>query len=216
MLQAQNSFQRARDQMVENDLKPRGITDQRVLEAFRQVPRHQFVDASLRFKAYEDHPLPIGHGQTISQPYVVAAMSQSLRLGDDAKVLDVGTGCGYQAAILATYCKSVYSIERVAALVGPAKRRLDNLGYNNVLVKFGDGFEGWPEYAPYDGIVVAAFGLKVPPRLIEQLKVGGRLVMPIGDSSSQALTVFRKESDAEVEQFVLGKCSFVPLVAAKA
>ena len=208
----QQDYIRPRQHLVEQFLKPRGICDQAVLNAFERVPRHQFVEPSLRFRAYEDVPLPIGEEQTISQPYVVAAMVQSLKLAADCTVLDIGTGCGYQAAILSCLCKRVYSVERIANLVSKAKHRLERLGFHNVLIKFGDGFLGWQEYAPYDGIIVAAWSSEVSSDLIDQLKVGGRLVMPIGDATSQELVVYHKQATDSVKEFILGKCAFVPLI----
>jgi protein-L-isoaspartate(D-aspartate) O-methyltransferase len=199
--------------MIEQQLKGRGIRDPRVLAAFDAVPRHIFVPGSLRYQAYADHPLPIGDGQTISQPYIVALMAEKLQLRSDAKVLDVGTGSGYQAAILSRLCRFVYSVERVPALASRAKQLIDKLGYHNVSIKLGDGWEGWAEYAPYDAIVVAACANEVPLTLFDQLKDGGRLIVPIGPADgSQELTLFVRHASAPPQKISLGACSFVPFV----
>lgn len=211
-LELEKSGLMARKVMIERDLVKRGIRDPRVLKAFERVPRHIFVEPSLRFQAYEDHPLPIGAQQTISQPYMVALMTESLALNSECKALDIGTGSGYQAAILSCICKFVYSVERIPALVSRAKQRLDELQYHNVSVKLGDGWEGWTEYAPYDGIVVAAWASTVPNSLLQQLKVGGRMVIPIGDEKSQKLMLITRNADGFSEKS-LGPCAFVPFVS---
>lgn len=198
--------------MIDRDLVPRGINDPRVLAAFERVPRHLFIDSRFSYQAYADHPLPIGDGQTISQPYIVALMTQALKLPPNAKALDVGTGSGYQAAILSKLCRFVYSVERIPVLASAAKRRMDELDYHNVSVKLGDGWEGWKEYAPYDGIVVAAWAEQLPLKLFEQLKDGGRLVIPIGTETSQELMVFSREANKPPQRKSLGLCSFVPFV----
>ena len=174
------SFESARSAMVREQLERRGIADPRVLDAMRRVPRHELVPESLRPHAYEDHPLPIGYKQTISQPYVVAAMTEALGLRGGEKVLEVGTGSGYQAAVLAEICGAVYSIEIVEPLAERARADLARLGYGNVHVRHGDGYRGWPEQAPFDAIVVTAAPDHVPPALVEQLAVGGRMVLPVG------------------------------------
>ncbi len=200
-----------RNRMVEQQLIPRGISNERVLEAFRTVERHVFIPAELRDSAYEDHPLPIGEGQTISQPYMVALMTQCLDLKGDEKILEIGTGSGYQAAILATIVKEVYSVERVELLAKRAESALKKLGYNNVKIKVGDGTLGWKEYAPYDGIIVTAAAPKIPDTYMEQLSVGGKLVIPAGEMYSQVLTVVEKKTDGIRAREICG-CVFVPLL----
>jgi len=201
--------------MVRTQLAERGIRDVRVLDAMRTVPRHEFVPESLRQEAYEDHPLPIGEGQTISQPYIVAAMLEHLGLqaGDQAaeRVLEVGTGSGYVTALLSLLCGEVYSVERHAQLAALAESTLRWLGYRNVKIRVGDGSQGWPEYAPFDAILVSAATAEMPPALFAQLREGGRMVVPIGPASSQELQLIRKiGGQPEVE--VLEGCRFVPLV----
>ncbi len=177
-------FARARERMVAEQLRARDITDERVLAAMAKVPRHRFVPEAVREQAYEDRPLPIGYGQTISQPYIVAYMTQALELGPEAKtrarVLEIGTGSGYQAAVLAELVHQVYTIEIIKELAERARATLAALGYTNVFVRHGDGYLGWPEQAPFDGIVVTAAPDHVPQPLVDQLAVGGRLVVPVG------------------------------------
>ncbi len=197
--------------MVEQQLIPRGISNERVLEAFRTVERHVFIPAELQDSSYEDHPLPIGEGQTISQPYMVALMTQCLDLKGDEKILEIGTGSGYQAAILATIVKEVYSVERVELLAKRAESALKKLGYNNVKIKVGDGTLGWREYAPYDGIIVTAAAPKIPDTYTEQLNIEGKLVIPTGTRFSQILTVAEKKTDGIRAREVCG-CVFVPLL----
>ncbi len=204
-------YQKARERMVETQIAARGIKDPRVLAAMRKVPRHLFVDEALKDQAYGDYPLPIGEGQTISQPYIVALMTEALELKGPEKVLEVGTGSGYQAAILAELARWVYSIERYPSLAHRAKRILEKLGYNNVIIKVGDGTKGWPEAAPFDAIIVTAAGPKIPEPLIEQLKDGGRLVMPVGDEWSQYLIKVTKKGDKLYKEN-LGAVRFVKLV----
>ncbi len=204
-------YRKARERMVETQIAARGIKDPRVLAAMRKVPRHLFVDEALRDQAYGDYPLPIGEGQTISQPYIVALMTEALELKGPEKVLEVGTGSGYQAAILAELARWVYSIERYPSLAHRAKRILEKLGYNNVIIKVGDGTKGWPEAAPFDAIIVTAAGPKIPEPLIEQLKDGGRLVMPVGDEWSQYLIKVTKKGDRLIKEN-LGAVRFVKLV----
>ncbi|MEE9499805.1 MAG: protein-L-isoaspartate(D-aspartate) O-methyltransferase [Candidatus Omnitrophota bacterium] len=200
-----------RNRMVEQQLIPRGISNERVLEAFRTVERHVFIPAELQDSSYEDHPLPIGEGQTISQPYMVALMTQCLDLKGDEKILEIGTGSGYQAAILATIVKEVYSVERVELLAKRAESALKKLGYNNVKIKVGDGTLGWREYAPYDGIIVTAAAPKIPDTYTEQLNIEGKLVIPTGTRFSQILTVAEKKTDGIRAREVCG-CVFVPLL----
>jgi len=202
---------RTRDRLIAR-LQEQGIADARVLERIRSVPRHLFVDEALASRAYEDTALPIGHGQTISQPYIVARMTSALIDGaTPRKVLEVGTGCGYQTAVLAPLVATVYSVERIAALQLRARQVLRDLRIRNVFMRHGDGFEGWPPYAPYDGILVAAAALAVPDALLAQLGNGGRLIMPVGpDREQQLLRVTRRGESFERE--VLGPATFVPLL----
>ncbi len=202
---------RTRDRLIAR-LQEQGIADVRVLERIRSVPRHLFVDEALASRAYEDTALPIGHGQTISQPYIVARMTSALIDGaTPRKVLEVGTGCGYQTAVLAPLVATVYSVERIAALQLRARQVLRDLRIRNVFMRHGDGFEGWPPYAPYDGILVAAAALAVPDALLAQLGNGGRLIMPVGpDREQQLLRVTRRGESFERE--VLGPATFVPLL----
>ena len=166
--------------MVEQQIRRRGIRDQRILDAMRRVERHLFVPSEFRDQAYEDYPLPIGEGQTISQPYIVALMTSLLEVDEDARVLEIGTGCGYQAAVLAELVAEVHTVEILPELAEEAEERLARLGYKNVHVHRADGHLGWPEAAPYDGILVTAAPLEIPPALIEQLRMGARLVIPVG------------------------------------
>ena len=185
-------YARERERMVAEQLVPRGIKDARVLEAMGKVPRHLFVDEALRDKAYGDHPLPIGEGQTISQPFMVGRMTELLRLAGTEKVLEVGTGSGYQAAVLAHLAGRVCAIERLAKLAARARETLEGLGITNVWVRTANGTFGWPEEAPFDRILVAAGGPSVPPPLLEQLAEGGRMVMPVGPANYQKLQVIDK------------------------
>jgi protein-L-isoaspartate(D-aspartate) O-methyltransferase len=198
--------------MVELQLRRRGIRDARVLAAMGEVPRHEFVPPELLREAYEDHPLPIGGGQTISQPYIVAQMVEALALEGDERVLEVGTGSGYQAAVLGRLAARVYTIECDGTLARTAKERLERLGFGeNVFVIEGDGSEGYAPEAPYDGILVAAAAPEVPPQLFEQLTEGGRLVIPVGERSGQELRLIRKIDGTPVVSS-LGYCRFVPLL----
>ncbi len=205
---------RTRDRLVER-LRRHGIRSAAVLEQIRNVPRHLFVDEALASRAYEDTALPIGHGQTISQPYVVARMTESLLDGFDGEsVLEIGTGCGYQTAVLAPLVKRVFTVERIRELYRRAQQRLRELDIYNVQFRLGDGWQGWPKHAPYDGILVAAAAPEVPQRLLEQLAPGGRLVMPVGPSGCQDLVLVSHRED-RYEQVSLGAVSFVPLVKGK-
>ena len=201
----------ARERMIQSQLVVRKITDKRVLEAMRSVPRHDFVPKELWSRAYGDHPLPIGQGQTISQPYMVALMTQELQLEKANKVLEIGTGSGYQAAILAELASRVFSIERVSELSSRARKVLDALGYSNVIIKTGDGTLGWKEFAPFDRIIVTAGAPDVPPALVEQLVDGGRIVLPIGNTYVQTLLVVQKKGKKIERKEVCG-CTFVPLI----
>ncbi len=205
---------RTRDRLV-NRLENHGILSAAVLERIRNVPRHLFVDEALASRAYEDTALPIGHGQTISQPYVVAKMTEALLDGaKPAKVLEIGTGCGYQTAVLAPLVKEIYTVERIPELLKKTKLRLRQLDIYNVRFRLGDGWEGWPKYAPYDGILVAAAAPELPQTLLEQLAAGGRLVMPVGPPGSQKLVMVERLDD-HYQQVSLGGVSFVPLVRGK-
>ena len=197
--------------MVRVQVAERGIRDRRVLGAMLDVPRHEFVPESLWNQAYEDHPLPIGAGQTISQPYIVAVMLEYLALQPTDRVLEVGTGSGYVTALLSRMCAEVYSVERHAELAAAAAATLERLGYSNVKIRVGDGGQGWPEYAPFDAIVVSAATPEIPPALFAQLREGGRMVVPVGPPTSQQLQLIRKvNGQSEVQ--VLEGCRFVPLV----
>jgi protein-L-isoaspartate(D-aspartate) O-methyltransferase len=198
--------------MVTRDIKPRGVKDERVLEAMMKVPRHLFIEEIQRMSAYEDHPLPIGEGQTISQPFIVALMTEALQLTGKETVLEIGTGSGYQTAILAELSARVYSVERIPSLTGKARKTLDSLGYKNVLVKLSDGTLGWEEYAPYDRILVTAGAPSVPQPLIEQLAPGGILVIPVGSNTMQELIRVTKNEDGSVSEERMGNCVFVKLV----
>lgn len=204
--------QRARDRMVERLRSEGGIRDERVLNAMRTVPRHLFIDEALASRAYEDTALPIGCGQTISQPWVVARMTEALlENGIPRRVLEVGTGSGYQAAVLAVLVPEVYSVERIDELLRQARRRFRKLGFENLRTRHDDGRTGWPDAAPFDAIIVTAAGTLIDPALIGQLAVGGVLVAPVGGSSGQQLVRLRKTAEG-VEQDSLGLVSFVPLV----
>ncbi|MDX1517946.1 MAG: protein-L-isoaspartate(D-aspartate) O-methyltransferase [Woeseiaceae bacterium] len=205
---------RTRDRLVER-LKAQGIRAPEVLNQIRNVPRHLFVDEALASRAYEDTALPIGHGQTISQPFIVARMTEALLAGFDGEsVLEIGTGCGYQTAVLAPLVKKIYSVERIPELLRKTRQRLRDLDIYNVQFRPGDGWQGWPKYAPYDGIIVAAAAPQIPEKLLEQLAAGGRLVIPVGPPGRQDLTMVLRRDD-HFEQVSLGAVSFVPLVAGR-
>jgi protein-L-isoaspartate(D-aspartate) O-methyltransferase len=193
-------------------LRSRGITDERVLEAIARVPRHEFVPEDLHDRAYDDTALPIGSGQTISQPYIVALMTQELRLTGDERVLEIGTGSGYQAAVLATLCREVVTIERHRELLLAAAPALLGLGFANIEFRFGDGTLGFPDRAPYDGIVVTAAAPDVPSPLYNQLAIGGRMVIPVGDRVSQTLVCVEKQPDGHPRTRELCECRFVQLI----
>ncbi len=180
--------------MVEKQIEARGVRDQAVLNAMRKVPRHLFVPADMLESAYDDTPLSIGHGQTISQPYIVALMTELLQLTSTQKVLEIGTGSGYQTAILAELVGTVYTIEIVEPLVEPTQKLLQSLGYTNVVSMYGDGYQGWPEYAPFDGIIVTAAPSLVPKPLIQQLTMGGRMVIPVGDYHQDLILLTKTKS----------------------
>ena len=204
-----DAFARARERMVADQIAARGVKDARTLFAMRRVPRHLFVPPASQAEAYDDHPLPIGHGQTISQPYIVAFMTEALQLQGNETVLEVGTGSGYQSAVLAEIVPHVYTIEIVAPLAEEARERLRRLGYRNVQVRAGDGYAGWPEAAPFDAIIVTASAPRIPEPLKEQLREGGRLVIPVGDEA-QELVVVTRHGSAYEQQRVL-PVRFVPM-----
>ncbi len=204
-------FESRRREMVEQDIKARGIKDKRLLAAMLKVPRHLFVDEALQKEAYDDRPLPIGEGQTISQPYVVALMTEAVNLKGTEKVLEIGTGSGYQAAILGELTKEVYTIEIKKGLAEKAEERLTRLGYKNVRVRYGDGYLGWPERAPFDVIMVTAAAARIPDALVDQLKEGGRFIMPLGRAAfDQRLTLVTKVKGKLVVED-LGGVAFVPM-----
>jgi len=205
-------FTSQREKMVWAQLTGRGVRDARVLEAMRTVPRHEFVPEKFRPDAYEDRPLPIGEGQTISQPYIVAAMLEHLVLLATDRVLEVGTGSGYVTALLSLLCSEVYSVERHARLAVAADTLMERLGYRHVQIRAGDGREGWVDYAPFDAVLVSAATGEMPPILFEQLREGGRMMVPVGDSSSQELQLISKVDGRPVVAILEG-CRFVPLVA---
>lgn len=208
-----DEFDRARGRMIKKDLEGRDITHRRVLEAMSRIPRHEFVPAEVRHKAYNDHPLPIGEGQTISQPYIVALMTQLLDPEPADRVLEIGTGSGYQAAVLAELVAQVYTVEIRPGLCRPARKRLKRIGYENVSVKCADGYFGWEEHAPFDAIIITAAADHIPPPLLRQLKAGGTLIIPLGSTTYyQTLTLVRKQTD---ESFAFEEKSgvvFVPLI----
>lgn len=205
-------FAIARERMVADQLRARGITDPRVLTAMGRVPRHRFVEEALAARAYGDYPLPIGEKQTISQPYMVALMTQALELVGGERVLEVGTGSGYQTAILAELATKVYSVERIRSLADRARAILEELGYYNVLIRVGDGTLGWREEAPFDAVLVTAAAPEVPASLVEHLKPDGRLVIPVGGSTAQVLKCLVKAPDGPVRESELVGCVFVKLV----
>ncbi len=203
-------FSAARRRMVERQLAERDITDDRVLEAMGRVPRHRFVPERLWDKAYEDHPLPIGLEQTISQPYIVALMTQLVRPVPESRALEVGVGSGYQSAVLAELCKHVYGVEILKPLADEAQDRLAGLGYKNVTIRCGDGYQGWPEHAPFDVIVVTAAPDHVPQPLIDQLAPGGRLVIPVG-RYYQELLLIERQPDGSITRTEVAPVQFVPM-----
>lgn len=203
-------FLEKRKRMVERQLRARGIDDARVLAAFEAIPRHLFVPQKLREQAYEDHPHPIGFGQTISQPYIVAYMTQLLELTGAEHVLEVGTGSGYQTAVLSALALEVHSIELIPALANRAEQTLAGLGVKNVFIHIGDGSQGWPESAPYDAIIVSAAAPHVPKSLLEQLADHGRMILPIGVGEYQDLELWRREGDVFLQEVLL-PVAFVPL-----
>lgn len=211
-LPAADPFQEQRRTMVSRDIKGRGIRDPRVLVAMEKIPRHVLVNERYRREAYADHPLPIGEGQTISQPYVVALMTEALKLKATDHVLEIGTGSGYQAAVLAEIVRDVKSIEIRRGLAQSAAARLKELGYANVAVKYGDGYFGWEEHAPFDAIIITASANHIPPPLVKQLKEGGRLILPLGSTVFyQTLTLVTKRKGGELDVQQLDPVAFVPM-----
>jgi protein-L-isoaspartate(D-aspartate) O-methyltransferase len=205
-----DDFFSQRRKMVEEQIIKRGIEDKKVIEAFLKVPRDKFVPPSYRALSYADTPLPIGYGQTISQPFIVALMTELLELKGNGRVLEIGTGSGYQAAILAQICKEVYTIEIIKPLKEEAEKRLEDLGYKNIKVKWGDGFLGWQEYAPFDAIVVTCAPKEIPPKLIEQLKEGGRMVIPVGEGIQQLKLVVKEKGKIKIKDII--PVRFVPMI----
>jgi protein-L-isoaspartate(D-aspartate) O-methyltransferase len=211
-LLAADPYLERRQAMVRNDTQGRGVREQRLLAAMGKVPRHLFVADRLRDQAYADHPLPIGEGQTISQPYVVALMTEALGVKRSDRVLEIGTGSGYQAAVLAELAAEVCSIEIRKGLADAAQIRLRQLGYGNVRVRYGDGYFGWPELAPFDAIIITAAVNHIPPPLLRQLKEGGRLILPLGSTVfSQTLTLVTKKKGGELAVEQLEPVAFVPM-----
>lgn len=204
-------YDRLRQDMVEKQIEARGITQPNVLAAMRQVPRHLFVSEALMDQAYNDFPLPIGEQQTISQPYIVAEMTQALQLTRNDRVLEIGTGSGYQAAILAQIAFRVYTIERIHSLYIKARKLFDRLGYHNIVTRYSDGTSGWKDESPFDAIVVTAGAPEVPEVLVKQLSVGGRMVIPVGNQYAQELVKLVRDEKG-IHQTNLGGCRFVKLV----
>lgn len=204
-----DSFANQRNNMVEDQIKSRGVSDQRVLSAMRKVPRHLFVPENLQNRAYSDEPLPIGHGQTISQPYVVAYMTEQVDIDESERVLEIGTGSGYQAAVLGELAKEVYTIEIVPELGEKAREIIQKLNYENIHVKIGDGYKGWPEAAPFDAIIVTAAPDHVPQPLVDQLKIGGRMMIPVGEFSQDLILLERTEKGIERKRKI--PVRFVPM-----
>ncbi len=208
-----STFDIYRERMIEEQLISRGIKDQRVLDAMRQVPRHLFVEDALQDHAYGDFPLPIGSGQTISQPYIVALMTEALHLKGSEKVLEIGTGSGYQAAVLSRLCQRVYTVERIDSLVGRARKVFDRLRYHNIVSRIDDGTVGWPTEAPFDAIMVTAGGPHIPHPLLAQLADPGRLIIPVGSQGLQELQVVEKKDD-QLNFAVIEQVRFVDLIGA--
>ena len=207
-------YERQRDEMVKKQLEPRGINDPVVLEALRTIPRHLFVSEALRDQAYGDYPLPIGEQQTISQPYIVAEMTQALELSHEDRVLEIGTGSGYQAAVLAEIVFRVYTIERIRALYIQARNLLDKLHYHNIVMRCSDGTSGWRDESPFDAIIVTAGAPELPAALLDQLAEGGRMIVPVGNQHSQDLIKITKDKKG-INKSNLGGCRFVKLIGAQ-
>lgn len=204
-------YERQREEMVRRQIEARGISDPKVLAAIRNVPRHLFVNEALRDQAYGDFPLPIGEQQTISQPYIVAEMTQALQLTEEDRVLEIGTGSGYQAAILAEIAFRVYTVERLHSLLIRARKLFDTLHYHNIVTKYSDGTTGWKAESPFDAIIVTAGAPRTPTSLVSQLAPGGRMVIPVGNQYSQDLVKLYKDEKG-IHETSLGKCRFVKLI----
>jgi protein-L-isoaspartate(D-aspartate) O-methyltransferase len=212
-LSAQDPFYKERERMVEEQIISRGIKDEGIIKAMLKVQRHKFVPKSLERFAYQDTPLPIGEGQTISQPYIVALMTQLANLRGEDKVLEIGTGSGYQAAILAELAGEVYTIEILRPLATGAEKRLRKLGYKNIKVKCGDGFLGWEQYAPFDAIIVTCAPPEVPPKLVEQLAIGGRMVIPVGEKFQELKLIIKDREGIKIKNII--PVRFVPMIRKK-
>lgn len=211
----QERFQQQRENLVKEHLIPQGIKDKAVLEAMRKVERHLMVPKDVQRYAYEDRPLPIGKGQTISQPFIVAFMTQAIKPKPGMKVLEIGTGSGYQAAVLAEIVDEVYTIETVEPLAERARETLTKMGYDNIHFRVGDGYHGWEEHAPFDAIIVTAAPEEIPPRLVEQLKEGGKMVIPVGPSADQHLKLIEKKKNGKITTKELLPVRFVPFTRRK-
>jgi protein-L-isoaspartate(D-aspartate) O-methyltransferase len=210
MLQDEHKYKRLRESMVKTQIEARGVTDQRVLAAMRKVPRHLFVSEALMDQAYTDTPLPIGEQQTISQPYIVALMTQALALDKNDRVLEIGTGSGYQAAVLAEIVYRVYTIEKIRSLHMATRKLFDELNYTNIVTRYSDGTKGWKEESPFNAIIVTAGAPEVPKPLVDQLDMGGRMILPVGNQFAQTLVkIYRDEKG--IHQTSLGGCRFVKL-----
>ena len=207
-----SEFVAERQRMIEEQLKPRGVKDERVLSAMAKVPREEFVSQNQRGQSYSDNALPIGHDQTISQPFIVAYMTEQLHLQPSDRVLEIGTGSGYQAAVLSELAKDVYTIEIIEPLAKEASARLARLGYNNAHVKAGDGYQGWPEVAPFDAIIVTCAPDKVPQPLTQQLKEGGRMIVPVGSTMMDQQLYLLEKKNGELAQTAILPVRFVPMV----
>ena len=205
------NFKKERNRMVDEQIVGRGVKDERVLAVMRKIPRHEFLPEAIRGMAYVDNALPLGEGQTMSQPYMVALMTESLGLKGVERVLEIGTGSGYQAAVLAELCEKVYTVERIKSLADKARATLDRLGYKSVAIKVYDGTYGWKEMAPFDAIVVTAGSPDIPAPLVEQLKEGGRMVIPVGDRYGQELITVVKTAEGMITRRSI-PCVFVPLI----
>lgn len=205
-------YERYREDMIQRQIEARGVTDPKVLAAFRKVPRHLFVSEALMDQAYGDFPLPIGEGQTISQPYIVAEMTESLALSDQDRVLEIGTGSGYQAAILAEIAYKVYTTERIHSLYLKTRKLFDDLKYHNIVTRYTDGTLGWKDESPFDAIMVTAGAPTIPKPLVDQLAPGGRLVIPVGNRFTQELIKLYKDDSGKIYTVNLGGCRFVKLI----
>jgi len=205
-----NKYGDLRKKMVENQIRARGITDQKILEAMKKVPRHLFVPEEIRHSAYNDEPLPIGEGQTISQPYIVAYMTEKLEIKENDKVLEIGTGCGYQTAVLAEIAEEVYTVEIIESLSIKAKKILNDLGYKNIFFHVGDGYKGWPDFSPYDAIIVTAAPPRIPDALKKQLKSGGKMLAPVGEVFQELVLISRRKNKFRKQSLL--PVRFVPMI----